>query len=198
MDELSGTASHVWFADDSAAGSTLNNLKLWWDKLKEVGPRYGYLPNSSKTCILTKEHTAELAHEVFEGTGISISSQGKGYLGGALGSPAFVKQFFERKVEGWITELNTLSDIAKTQPHAAFAAFTHGLCFKWSYFLRIIDIDEITSKDLLQPLENVICSALIPSLTGQPPPGDLTWNLLELPCKHGGLGITNPLDVRSE
>ena len=198
MDELSGVAKHVWYADDSSAGSTVANLKLWWDRLEEVGPRYGYFPNSSKTCILTKAHTAELAHEVFEGTGISISTQGKGYLGGALGSRSFIKQFAERKVAGWITELNTLSAIAKTQPHAAFAAFTHGLCSKWNYFLRITDLDDMSSKDLLQPLENVISSTLIPSLTGQSPPGDLTRDLLALPCKHGGLGITSPLDACSE
>ena len=198
MDELSGIAKHVWYANDSSAGSTLVNLRRWWDRLKDVGPRYGYFPNSSKTCILAKEHTAELAHEVFVGTGISISAQGKRYLGGALGSSSFIKQYMERKVEGWINELNTLSAIAKTQPHAAFAAFTHGLHSKWSYVLRVIDLDEDTSKDLLQPLENLITSALIPSLTGQPPPGDLTRYLLALPCKLGGLGLINPIDVRPE
>ena len=198
MDELSGIAKHVWYADDSSAGSTLVNLRRWWDQLKDVGPRYGYFPNSSKTCILAKEHTAELAHEVFVGTGISISAQGKRYLGGALGSSSFIKQYMERKVEGWINELNTLSAIAKTQPHAAFAAFTYGLYSKWSYVLRVIDLDEDTLKDLLQPLENHITSALIPSLTGQPPPGDLTRYLLALPCKLGGLGIINLIDVRPE
>ena len=188
----------MWYADDSSAGSTLVNLRRWWDWLKEIGPRYGYFPNSSKLCILTKHHTAELAYNVFEGTGISVTIHGKDYLGGALGSSSFIKQFMERKVEGWINELNTLSDIANTQPHAAFAAFTHGLCSKWSSVVQVIDLDENTSKDLLQPLKNTISSTLIPALTGQPPSGKLTRDLLALPCKHGGLGIINPVDVHSE
>ena len=33
-----------WFC----TGSTLHNLRSWWDLLKEVGPLYGYFPNSFK------------------------------------------------------------------------------------------------------------------------------------------------------
>ena len=62
------------------------------------------------------ETTGESAYEILEGTGISISTEGKTYLGGALGSTPFITQFMERKVQGWIDELNTLRAIAETQP----------------------------------------------------------------------------------
>ena len=36
-------------------------------------------------------------------------------------------QFTRRKVEGCLKEVEKLSMFAVTQPHAAYAAFTHGL-----------------------------------------------------------------------
>ena len=198
INQLGGIAKQVWYADDSSAGSTLINLRRRWDLLVEIGPRYGYFPNGSKTHILTKPHTTECAYDIFKGAGISILTEGKTYLGGALDSTPFITQFMERKVQGWIDELNTLSAIAKTQPHAAFPAFTHGLCYKWNYALRVTDLESTTSAELLQPLENTINSTFIPALTGLSPPGKLTRDLLALPCKLGGLGIIDLTDVCSE
>ena len=99
-------------------------IRSWWDLLKEVGPLYGYFPNSSKTHILTKHDAAESAKEILKDTGIAICTEGRGYLGGAIGSTSFIEQFVRRKVQEWVDEIETLSDIAKTQPHAAYAAFT--------------------------------------------------------------------------
>ena len=36
---LDGIAKQVWYADDSAAGSSIENLKRWWDLLVEIGPQ---------------------------------------------------------------------------------------------------------------------------------------------------------------
>ena len=33
IDQLNGITKHVWYADDSSAGSTLVNLRRLWDKL---------------------------------------------------------------------------------------------------------------------------------------------------------------------
>ena len=74
-----------------------------------------------------------------------------------------------------------------SQPQAAYAAFSFGIRHKWTYFLRTIP--EI--EDLLQPLEEVILSVLIPTLL------NLTISnqdrrILQLPVRLGGLGIVNP------
>ena len=136
---LDGIAKQLWYADDSAAGLSLERLKRWWDMLVEIGPLYGYFPNSSKTHVLAKPQYAEAAREIFKDTGIVISTEGERYLGGAVGSFSFVRQLVERKVECWMNELEYLSNYAETQPHAAFAAFTHGLSSKWTYLLRVIN-----------------------------------------------------------
>ena len=70
-----------------------------------------------------------------------------------------------------------LSTIAETQPHAAYATFTKVMIRKWSYLTRTIP--NISTH--LQPLEDMIRSHFIPSLTGRVPPDDTERELLALP-----------------
>ena len=58
---------------------------------------------------------------------------------------------------------------SSTQPHAAFGALTHRLSSKWSYVTRTTPIN----GNLLQPLDAILRSTLIPKLTGCPPPNDI-------------------------
>ena len=126
-------------------------------------------------------------------------SDGKGYLG-AIGSTSFIQLFVENKIKGWIDEIKTLSNIAKSKPHAAYAAFTHGLYFKWNYVLRVTDLESHSLSELLQPLEAAIMSTFFPALTGQSPPGELIHKLLSLPIHMhaGGLSLVNPIDASVE
>ena len=186
---LDGIAKQVWYADDSAAESKLEQLRRWWDLLVEIGPRYGYFPNGLKTHVVVKPNHVEAAKEMFEGTGMVISTEGERYLGGAA---SFIRQYVKKKVECWMSELEKLSIIVETQPHAAYAAYTHGLSSKWNYLLRVIDWEENQIEEILVPLEGVIRSHFISSLTGQPPPGEHTREMLALPARLGGLGLVNP------
>ena len=180
----------VWYADDATAGGGLRHLRQWWDHLSEIGPDYGYYPNASKTCLIVKEEKLPLAASLFEGTGVSIAKDGKRHLGAALGSDSFVKTYVCEKVATWVQEVERLSSIAITQPQSAFAAFTHGLTSKWSYLSRTIpDIG-----NLLQPLEDAIRLHFLPKLTGQNPFNDTERELMALPARLGGLGISNPVD----
>ena len=195
---LDGIAKQVWYADDSAAGSSLERLRRWWDLLKEIGPLYGYFPNGDKTHILAKPEHTEAAKEIFKGTGITVSSEGKRYLGGAMGTTSFLQQYVERKVNGWVKEIDKLSNFARTQPHAVYAAYTHGLSSRWNYLLRVTDWEALSSSDLLQPLETAIQSHFIPALTGQTPPGTSVREMLALPARLGGLGLINPVAIAQE
>ena len=130
---LNGIANQVWYADDSAAGSTVANIRRWWDVLVEIGPLYGHYPNSSKTHILTKPEHVESVTNAFKDTDITVSTNGKGYLGGAIGSTPFVKLFMEKKIEGWIDEIKVLSKIANSQPmpHLCMAFTLSGItCYE--------------------------------------------------------------------
>ena len=94
----------------------------------------------------------------------------------------------KEKVAKWMKELDSLVTIALSQPHAAHAAFTHGLSSKWSYLKRTIQ----GIGTLLRPLETIIRSKFIPALTGQPPPSDEVHDLLALLARLGGIALTNP------
>ena len=52
--------------DDSAAGSTVENIKQWWDELVKVGSLYDYYSNSSKTHILTKPDQVQSVRDAFK------------------------------------------------------------------------------------------------------------------------------------
>ena len=45
----------------------------------EIGLLYGYFPNGFKTHLLAKLHHVKAAREMFEGTGIVVSTEGERY-----------------------------------------------------------------------------------------------------------------------
>ena len=102
-----------------------------------------------------------------------------------------LETFAQAKISGWVSDIEQLSVFAKSQPHAAFAAFTHGLSHRWTYLTRVLP----TSTDLLQPLETVIHQTFLPAVTGQPACNDIVSQLLSLPPHFGGLGVTKPLSL---
>ena len=186
--QLEGESTQVWYADDAAAAGKICSLRDWWDKLSSIGPLFGYFPNASKSWLVTKETFLSEAKAAFAGTRVNITNHGRPYLGAAIGTNDFVSTYVKTKVKEWISYIDQLALIAKTQPHAAFSALTHGLSSKWTYLSRTIpDI-----YDLLLPLDNAIRSKLIPELTGRPPPNDLEFNLFSIPARLGGLGINIP------
>ena len=95
----------VWFADDATAGGSLLGLRRWWDHLVERGSAYGYYPNPAKTCLVLNEKKMEMAKEVFQGTGISITEEGKRHLGAATGTQAFVDKYVMQRVSEWVNTL---------------------------------------------------------------------------------------------
>ena len=128
------------------------------------------------------------ASKIFSGTAVNITSHGRPYLGSPIGSQSYVEEFVLEKVGEWKDELLQLCQWARTQPHAAFTAYTHGWCSRWSFLTR-------TSPDichLLKEIEDIIRMNLLPSLTGRPPLNDIERDLLSLPARLGGIGIVNP------
>ena len=137
---------------------------------------------------MVKEEHYEAANATFAGSGIQLTRLERQYLGSAIGSAAFSKAFVKVKVEGWVYEIEQLSLIAKTHPHAAYAPYTHGLSHKWKFLLRTIP----NIGDLLTPLDTAIRHSLIPSITGKSDLNDHMRRIMALPTRLGGLGLDNP------
>ena len=77
------------------------------------------------------------------------------------------------KVQEWVEEIDTLTLIAQSQPHATFAGLTHDLISKWNYLQRAIP----DTGEHFQPLEDAIRLNFLPILTGKP-------------AHHKGFGVT--------
>ena len=71
-------------------------------------------------------------------TNVRITTEGRRYLGAAIGRNSFKEKFVQEKVHEWIEELLQLTEIARTKPQAAYSAFTHGTLSKWTYLIRTI------------------------------------------------------------
>jgi len=126
----------VWYADDSTAACSIENLRKLWDEISSLGPGYGYFPNGNKTRLIVKSDHAEQAQSLFAGSGIAVTTSGHRHLGVVVGSAAFREEFVKKRVDEWVSEVKCLSEIACTQPHAAYSAFVHGLTGHWSHILR--------------------------------------------------------------
>ncbi|XP_045107552.1 uncharacterized protein LOC123502494 [Portunus trituberculatus] len=78
--------------------------------------------------------------------------------------------------------------MARTEPHAAYSAYTHGLQHRWRFAMRTIP----GISPLLAPLEVSIRNTFIPALLRSHTIGNGERALLELPPRLGGMGITSP------
>ena len=181
-------ARQAWYADDATATGTLEELLKWWNLLCELGPYYGYYPNSSKTVLILKSDSlTDKANEFFGKTGVKITSEGERHLGAVIGTTTFKENYVKDKVQKWVADVENLTEIARDEPQAAYIAYTRGLCHRWTFLQR-------TVKDVSQlfiPLEQAIFDKLLPAIVGRTL-SNHEKRLLELPVRYGGLGIKNP------
>ena len=176
---LDGLCKQVWYADDSMAAGKLAQLREWWDKLESEGPNFGNFANASITWLVTKN-----LERASDDTGVNITPDGRPYLGAPIGSQEFTREYVRSKIGEWSSNVTLLSEIAKSQPHAAFTALTHGLMSKWTYISRVTP----NIGDELSLLDDVLRSELIPAFTGRP------LALYALHTRLGGRsGDKNPL-----
>ena len=80
----------------------------------------------------------EYAEQIFKNSGIQITTDGRKHLGAVIGTENSKKTFLQTMVDKWVKQIQTLSDIAKTEPHVAYAAFTHGLKHRYRYMMRTL------------------------------------------------------------
>ena len=181
----------IWYADDSGAAGKLGSVLAWWKILSANGPYLGYNPKSEKCYLVVKsQHLFNKASEMFQGTGINITLEGRPYLGSAIGTNEFVRNVVKEKVSEWVNNVKTLSEIAIAEPHAAYFGFVNGISKKWLYLMRTTS----GISDLFHPLEETIRQNLIPALVGRRIT-DQERKIFSLPTKFGGMGILNPTEM---
>ena len=106
-----GMARQVWYADDAAAGSSLLQLKDWWSGLLSFGRHFGYHVNIAKTWLVVKKEYLASAQRIFDSSGIQITSAGRPYLGAAIGSQDYIRDYTQDHISQWAQGLSQLSSI---------------------------------------------------------------------------------------
>ena len=93
--------------------------------------------------------------------------------------------YVQELVEDWMEQLDVLISIARSEPQAAYIAFTAGFRHKMTYYIRTIP--DIAAK--LRPLDDKVKNEFIPTITEghRCKPSERT--LLSLPVRLGGMGI---------
>ena len=178
----------VWYADDATAAGNLQSLFQYRKHILYLGPRYGYFPKATKTCIIVKPEFLESTRAIFQGSGVQVTANGQHHLGAAIGSRCFAEEYVAEKIKLWSEEIRVLSRFAQMHPHSAYTAFTHGVVHKWIFLMQTVQC----ISHLFQPLEDVIHQFLIPAMSGRNPCSELEREVLSLPCRLGGMNIPNP------
>ena len=175
----------IWLADDTTGAGTIQQLKEWWDAVIDLGNKFGYYVNQLKSWIIVKnDENLEKPKAIFENDGINFTKAGKRNLGAAIGSDQFKAYYASKKVDEWCDETEVLSNFAKPQPQAAYAAFCQEQQHKFSYFMRTIPGVE----KFLLPLDEKIDNTFLPSVLNETIT-EKEREVYSLPVRLGGLGI---------
>ena len=178
------TLKHVAFADDLGGAGDLLELRRWWDNIVNCGPKLGYNPNASKSWLIVKPEVQTKAREIFRGTKINITTEGRKYLGGYIGSEDGWDEYADELVNSCCGQLMVLSKIAKIEPQAAYAAFVSGFKHQVTYYIR-------TTPNIKQHLTRL--DAMTTYSSQQLQYGHLCTTdeqlLLSLPVRKGSLAI---------
>ena len=191
--EVEEAWKQVAFADDISGVGKLIFLRIWWDLVNKYGPLLGYFPKASKSWLTVKPEYLESAKEMFSKTGINITDHGRKHLGAVIGSEEYKKEYVTEKVKQWIESIQILTNIAKTQPQAAYSCFVKGFVHKFTYFMRTIpDI-----KTLLYPLDQAI-DGFIKVIFDNHDFNPIERQLWSLPVRMGGLSLPIPSEISDE
>jgi len=71
-------------------------------------------------------------------TAVNVTADGRLHLLAAIGTAEFIERFIVDKVDNWISEVDTPSSIAISQPHAAYSCFTYSLISRRLYITRTV------------------------------------------------------------
>ena len=154
-------ARQAWYADNATATGTPEELLKWWNLLCELGPNYGYYPNSLKTVLIPQSDSLTAkADELFGKTGVKITSQGERHLGAVIKTTTFRDNNVSKKVQKWVADVENLTEIARDEPQAAYIAYTKGLCHRWTFLapqlrapLTSCPIDVLPHNDLFHVIK---------------------------------------------
>ena len=95
-------SKEVAFADDFTVAERASKIKEYWEILQRQGSLFGYFLKPSKSYLIVKEQHYHKAVDVFMGSKVKVTSEGKRNLGAVIGSEAFKVSYAKSLVDDWI------------------------------------------------------------------------------------------------
>ena len=62
------------YADDSACAAKLANLRVWFHRLRQLGPDFGYYPEPSKSYLIVHSINISQAQDIFRDSEVQLVS----------------------------------------------------------------------------------------------------------------------------
>ena len=80
------STKEVAFADDFTVSGKIEEIKLYWDQIRSIGPKFGYFPKAEKSFLLVKQQYQSNAQKIFKDSNVKITVTGQRHLGAVIGS----------------------------------------------------------------------------------------------------------------
>ena len=141
--------------DDFTVAGKASEVKAYSDILQQQGPLFGYFPKPSKSYMIVKEQHYNNVVDVFMGSKVKVTSEGKRCLGAVIDSEAFKVSYGKSFVDDWIKQLQLLTIISESEPrNQNHNLHTQLLLVALNENLPIFSLP--SSGELLQPLEDIM------------------------------------------
>ena len=88
----------VAYADDLTVAGPIDQIKIWWNMLYRLAPKFGYFPEGSKSYIIVRENAKERAQTIFDNTKIKITTDGQRHLRAIIGTANFKQNYMKEKI----------------------------------------------------------------------------------------------------
>ena len=85
------------YADDLTVTGPIGQIRIWWNTLCRLGPKFGYFPEGSKSWIIVRENARKRAQTIFDNTKIKIATDGQRHQGAVIGTANFKTKLYEGK-----------------------------------------------------------------------------------------------------
>ena len=77
------------YADDLTVAAPIDQIRIWWNTLCRLGPKFGYFPEGSKSWIIVRANAKGRTQPIFDNTKIKIKTDGQRHLGAVYGTASF-------------------------------------------------------------------------------------------------------------
>ena len=142
----------------------LKDIRALFDKLTQLGPKYGYLVNPPKCQLIIKPGGERHASTEIAGTNMEIT-QGTRVLGSVIGSSEASKKFLKDAEIKYTKSLDRLGQFALTSPQNAYACLTKGVQQKLSFLSRTTTsmdgVLDMVEERLDRVIQNIVGKEII-------------------------------------